>query len=175
MAKDYTGVRPLGVLTRHPADWFSDISFVAGWSEDNQPTGAGEIYTAFGMLNSDNQGRVLRIYGNTCSCQGGGGMGVFFVKGAIGSVVAQAQSIRPDFPPPLVTISSQHQQTAAGAPNPFNFGPQFGLVGSPGFDSGTAFSPFPLFIVPVGWSIVVTNFTSTFVAGIGWWFQMAPQ
>lgn len=175
MPKDFTGVRPLGVVTRHAADWFSDQLYTCAWLEEDPIVGSGEMFIAFGMLNNDNQGRVLRIYGGTAFAEGGGGMGIYFVHGTIGNQVAQAKSIRPDFDVPLVTMWSEHQQVALGALSPFNFGDPYGIMAAPGFDSGTETSPFPMFIVPVGWSIVASMFQSSQVGGMHWWFQMTPQ
>jgi hypothetical protein len=172
---DRNGRNPLGAVTRHPADWFSDYLYCAGHSALNQPSGSGEIYFAVSVLNEDQDGRVMRIYGATSMSEGGGGCGIYFVQGATGAPVSAAKSIRPDRPGPSVSVGYQFQQVALGSPNPFDFGEQFGEIASDGFDSATIVSPFPLFIVPQGYSIVATNPSSSFLNGFFWWFQMAAQ
>ncbi len=175
MPKDFTGVRPLGVVTKHPADWFSDSLYVASFYEDIAFVGSGLLWHQFGLLNQDQGGNVLRVYGNTTFTEGGGGFQASFSNGSIGAKVGNALSIRPDFPTPNVSIWAQHVQTALGTVNPFLSTTPFGLLAAPGFDSGTFLSPFAMFIVPVGWSLVVTNPQSSSVAGVGWWFQLTPQ
>jgi hypothetical protein len=170
---DPTGAKPLGVVTRHPADWFSDEFYTGAWLEEDAIVGPGEMFIAIGMFNGDSNGRVLRIYGGTAFAEGGGGMGIYFVHGTIGSQVANAKSVRPDRPTPSVSMWSEHQQVALGGLSPFNFGDPFGIMAAPGFDSGTVVSQFPMFIVPVGWSIVASMFQSSQVGGMHWWFQLA--
>jgi len=63
MPKDFTGVRPLGVVTKHPADWFSDSLYVASFFEDIAFVGSGLLWHQFGLLNQDQGGNVLRVYG----------------------------------------------------------------------------------------------------------------
>ena len=175
MPKDFTGVRPLGVVTRHPADWFSDSLYVAGWQELDQPSGSGEIYFAVALFNNDQGGNVLRVYGANSLSEGGGGCNMYFVHGTTGTLKQTARPIRPDFPIPNVSVYYQFQQVSTGSPNPFAFGDLYGNVSSSGFDSQLTVSPFPLFIVPVGWSLVATNPSSSFLNGFFWWFQLTPQ
>jgi hypothetical protein len=172
---DRSGRKPLGTVTRHPADWFSDYLYTAGHAEINQPSGSGEIYFAVSFLNSDQSGLAMRVYGATVMQEGGGGLLAFFVSGATGAPVGNAKSIRPDRPAPSVEVGYQFQQVALGVNNPFNFGEQFGALASDGFDSATILSPFPLFIVPQGYSLVLTNPSSSFNNGAFIWFQMAAQ
>jgi hypothetical protein len=127
------------------------------------------------LFNQDQGGNVLRVYGNTTFSEGGGGFQAAFVRGTIGAQVASATGIRPDQTTPAVSVWARHMQTALGTVNPFLSNLPFALLAAPGFDSGTTFSPFPMFIVPVGYSLVVTNPQSSGVAGVGWWFQLTPQ
>lgn len=173
MPKDQTGSQPLGVVTRHPADWFSNSLFTAGWQELDQPVGPGEIFFAVAIFNRSQSGQVLRIYGATCLSEGGGGCAIYFVNGTTGTLKQGGTPIRPDGATPPVDVYYQFQQVPAGNPNPFNFGLQYGAIGASGFDSQTVLSPFPLFIVPPGWSLVATNTSSSFADGFFWWFQLA--
>jgi len=173
MPKDATGAQPLGVVVRHAADWFSDSLYMATFYEDIAFVGSGLLWHQFGLFNQGQSGQVLRVYGNTTFSEGGGGFQASFSSGSIGVQVGDATGIRPDQPVPRASIWATHQQTALGTVNPFLSTRPFGLLAAPGFDSGTTFSPFPMFIVPAGYSLVVTNPQSSSVAGVGWWFQLA--
>jgi hypothetical protein len=170
---DPTGAKPLGVVVRHPADWFSDESCSASWFEEDLIVGPGQMWIAIGFFNQDSNGRVMRVYGHSAFSEGGGGMGLFWVNGTIGSQVNTARNVRPDRGAPGVSVWAEHQQTPLGPLNPFSFGQQVGFFAAPGFDSGTVFSPFPFFIVPPGWSLVGTTPQSSTVAAMALWFQMA--
>jgi len=173
MPKDATGSQPLGVVTRHPADWFSDSLYSATFYEDIAFVGSGLLWHQFGLFNQNNNGRVLRIYGNTTFSEGGGGFQASFSSGSVGVQVGNATGIRPDQSAPSVSVWADHVQTALGTVHPFLSALPFGLLAAPGFDSGTTFSPFPMFIIPQGYSLVVTNPQSSSVAGVCWWFQLA--
>ena len=173
MPKDQAGARPLGVVSRHPADWFSEQFYTVGWFEEDPIVGAGEMWIAFSVFNHDSNGRVMRVYGATAVSDGGGGLGCTYVSGATGSQRDTAKNIRPDYGAPNVTISSQNQQTAIGAPNPFPITSVFGILGAPGFDSNTFVSPFPLFIIPVGYSLFASTNQSSEIGGLHLWFQLS--
>jgi hypothetical protein len=175
MPKDFTGVRPLGVLTRHPADWFSDSLYTISFTKTVLFSGAGNQYMAFAVFNNDNIGRVMKVYGYSATCDGGGGLATRFAPARLFTPVNTATSIRPDLPAPTVTISFDSQVVPPGGLTPYDTGQQCGLLGTFGFDSGTAFAPFPLFIIPTGWSLVGFTSDSCQIAAMCLWFQMAPQ
>ena len=172
---DRYGRKPIGTLTRHPADFYSGYLYTAGHAELDQPVGPGEIYFAVGLFNADQDGRVMKVYGATSLSEGGGGCQIFMPLGAMGVAIDVARSIRPDRAGPNVEVSYQFTQVPNGNPNPFNFGAQFGVISASGFDSNTVLSPFPLFIVPQGYSLIATNPSSSFANGFFAWFQMAAQ
>lgn len=172
---DQTGVIPSGTLTRHPADWFSDNLYTAGYSVPAFPVGAFINFTAVGLYNQDVQGRVCKIYGMSIEDDGGESTQMYFVHGTIGALVGPALSIRPDYPSPNVYVYQETITVAEGTDTPFTFPPQYGLIGSSGYDGGTYLSPFPLFIIPVGWSLVGANRGGSDLVGVWFWFQLANK
>lgn len=116
---DRTGRVPKGTLTRHPADWFSDYLYTAGFQKYVNTAGPGEGYAAIALYNDTQDGRVLRIYGITAEFDGGGGGAVFFVKGTIGAEQDGATSIRPDRTAPAGVIYEEDSFVALGTPNPY--------------------------------------------------------
>jgi hypothetical protein len=173
---DRTGRRPLGTLTRHPADWFSDYSYTGGYQLIDNPTPGNFNYLAVGLYNNDSSGRVIKVYGISVCAENGSGMGIYFVNGVIGSLVGPVKSIRPDRAAPTGQIYQENTSVGFPIPNfPYNFGDQFGFIGTSGFDSFSIVSPFPLFIVPQGYSLVAANTVQGVHVGAFFWFQVADQ
>lgn len=172
---DRTGRRPLGTLTRHPADWFSDFFYSLGQQTTGSAPPGDNQWTAFGFYNNDDTGRVMKVYGVSVGNNGGGGMGFFFQAGTIGAFVSNATAIRPDRAAPTGQVYSETQFLPFIDPSPFSFGTQFGLIGTSGFDGNTVVSPFPLFIIPAGFSLIATPVDGGGNQACFIWYQLAAQ
>jgi hypothetical protein len=173
---DRTGRRPLGTLTRHPADWFSDYSYVGGFQIRAFPPPGTQDFLAVGLYNDDSAGRVLKVYGISVEADAGEGVMMFFVFGTIGALVGPALSIRPDRAAPTGKIYQVTTNVPGGPqPFPYDFGPQYDVVSTSGFDGNTILSPFPLFIVPQGYSLVAANLVDCSFPGFFFRFQVAAQ
>src|ERR1700692_269190 len=170
MPKDPYGTRPTGVVTRHPADWFSDSLYIISFTKTVLFGGIGNQYMAFGVFNGATAGTVLKFYGYSATCDGGGGLATRWVNGQIFTPANTATSIRPDRGAPNVTISFDSQVVAPGGLTPYDVGQQAGLLATNGFDSQTVFSPFPLFIIPNGYSLVGFTSDSCQIAAMCLWF-----
>src|ERR1700722_4485510 len=105
MAKDYTGVRPLGIVTRHPADWFDDLLYTGGYVQPFISPLVSPRYVAVGLANDDDQGRVAKVYGVTVQSDAGESYGLFFSKDKSGAPIGAANPIRPDNPAVNIEVS----------------------------------------------------------------------
>lgn len=182
MPSDPSGVQPPGVLVRLAPDFFDDsIAVGAGFTFDS--TAFNTDYYTISLFNNGNQGQVFKVYAITSLTVSGGGAGVFFVKGTVGSLFAPCASIRPDFQAPFGQIYTQSliQSSPAVGQNPLITAPLIGFIGDSA-DSFTNISPFPLFIVPAGYSLVTANMSvgtnaggSDLRGGTGFWYQVANE
>lgn len=172
---DRTGRKPKGTMVRPAPDWFSDYFYVGGMRNVYNPASVNN-YVTVALLNNDQQGRVLKVYGVTMSCDGGEGFDFWFIKGTIGAQVAGPYNIRPDYPAPPAQTWFQTQAAApANAPNPFLPANTIASLMSDGFDGSNIFSPFPLFIVPQGYSLVGSNDVGGAAVGCFFWFQISDN
>jgi len=176
MPSDPSGVSPKGTLIRPPADFFDDhlavgsffLQFTGGPNNSN--------FCTVALFNNANTGVVFKVYGISAVNDGGSGMGAFWFYGPLGALYAPCQPIRPDLGAPFGQIWQQTTlANVPAAPNPYFTPPYVNLIGVSGFDSNTILSPFPLFIVPVGWSLVLTNVTASADLGAGFWYQQANE
>lgn len=170
---DRSGQKPKGTMVRHAPDWFSDNLACAGFQFIETAPLPTNTWWSIALLNNDQTGRVYRVYGITVSSEGGGGCAFFFQQGAPGAQVAVAKPLRPDYAPPTGAIFKQEVTGSALKTNPFDTGPDFCEIGAGGFDSGTTISPFPLAIIPGGYSLVGVNLGSSTPGGIFFWYQLA--
>ena len=175
MPTDLFGVRPLGSLSRHPADWFSDYCYVGGYNQPQIEPPLGTFYVAVSLFNNDDQGRVAKVYGMSVEADTGEGVYQFFAKSPPGSRVGAARSIRPDFPDSQVSIYQSTTAFVSPNLNPYLPANPSGLIATSGYDGWTVMSPFPLFIIPVGWALVSTNLIDSGPTGTYFWFQMASR
>lgn len=175
MPSDPSGVSPKGVLTRPAPDFFDDNMGIGAWSYlTTLPTTF--TYVAVSLFNNDNQGRVLKVYGITAEADGGAGMQASWFKGSFGTLVGPCSSIRPDLgAPPGLIYKDVLIVPAEFSPNTMPLNPAVGIIGISGFDSNTVLSPFPIFIIPVGWSLVLVNLETSSQGGAGFWYLVANE
>jgi hypothetical protein len=172
---DPSGAQPKGTLVRNAPDWFDDnlgmgtyiLPFVI-------PTTFN--YVAVSLFNNANTGVALKVYAVSVDEDGGGGFAASWMKGPFGTLVGACSPVRPDYPTPYGEIYQETVMVAAEAdPNPMLLNSPVAFIGSSGFDSNTVVSPFPLFIVPVGWSLVLCNIDTSNNAGVAFWYQVANE
>lgn len=175
MPSDPTGVRPAGVLTRAAPDFFDDNLAVCAFEfqEISPPTGLH--FQRYALFNNATTGVLFKVYAITVENDGGGGMVLFWNHGPLGTFAQNAAALRPDLPMPFGQMYSDQTDVAAGNPNPYITQPIVGQIGAGGFDSATVVSPFPLFIIPAGWSLVGTNPGSAIESGMTVWYQLANE
>jgi hypothetical protein len=172
---DPSGKYPLGVLTRSAPDWFDDNLGVGG-ARLAFPQPAGSNYFAVSLVNNDNQGRVLKVYGIYTSSEGGEGVGFWFSQVPLGTQQAGPFALRPDRAKPTGQIFyTQSLANPNNTPNPFQPAVIISAIGSSGFDSDTVFSPFPIFIVPQGFALIASNLQTTFNGGCFFWYQVCNE
>lgn len=176
MPSDPSGANPKGVLTRPAPDFFDDHLASGAFFVSEPVPGDDFNYCTVALFNNANSGVVFKVYAVTAINDGGSGMGLFWVHGTLGALVQNCQPIRPDVGSPYGQI---YQQTASSNvstfPNPFFSTPPATIFAANGFDSATHLAQFPLFIVPVGWSAVLSNLTASIDLGAAFWYQVANE
>lgn len=175
MPSDPYGLHPLGTLIRSAPDFFDDNVGSGGFYFPGINVGSPRNYITVGLFNNDTQGRVLKVYGISVAADGGAGFGFFFASGPFGPFSSACQPLSPVRPGVPGLIFAQQMTGAANRVNDFYTGPFVNIIGSSGFDSNTALSPFPLFIVPANWSLVGTNIVESFNAACYFWYQLANE
>lgn len=175
MPSDQSGVTPKGTLVRAAADWFDDNLGTGGFYEQNFSPNLDNYFTV-ALFNNANTGVVFKVYGISAYNDGGTGWGAFWQNGAVGTLKSGCQPLRPDYPTPYGQIYEQEMLgNNPDAPFPWSLGPIAGAIGCGGFDSNTVVSPFPLFIVPVGWSLVMANLESASNCMCTFWYQVCNE
>jgi hypothetical protein len=170
---DPSGRFPLGVLTRHPADWFDEECATGGYSIEFGPP-AGNNYVLVSLFNNSTGGQVLKIYGMTAISDGGAGCVAWADAGSpSGLFVGACTNIRPDYAAPAGLIYQNTITQHDPLPNPFTYPASAPVLGGSGFDSFTYLSPFPLFIIPAGYSLHVLNVYAAGIVGGSFWYQVA--
>ncbi|HVI10973.1 MAG TPA: hypothetical protein VND65_21995 [Candidatus Binatia bacterium] len=175
MPSDASGRHPSGVLVRPAPDFFDDNLATGGfWLQGFAPV--QPHYATIALYNNDTLSRSLKVYGISVQSEGGSGMAFYFVQGPLGAFYVNCQNINSQLQTPPGQIYQQHQNTVAGTLNPYNpAGPWLNIIGSNGFDSNTVFSPFPMFIVSPGYSLVATNLIFSDDVGCFFWYQVANE
>jgi hypothetical protein len=170
---DPSGRFPIGLLARQAPDWFSD-SLATGGYEFGQGDNTTNAYVQISLFNDATDGSLLRLYGLTAGNDTGFGMVMYPLFGTPnGTFVAKCRSVRFDGGSPPGQIWQQAIPSAFPSPNPDPPPAQSTWLGTPGFDSETWFSPFPIAIIPPGWSLVVANPATTTVVLAAFWYQVA--
>jgi hypothetical protein len=176
MPSDPSGTHPGGVLVRPAADFFDDNMGLAMVQQVNLsfPPGDSAFYQV-GLFNNAIAGLAFKVYGISVTEDGGGGFLCAFVKAQVGATPGVVSGIRPDISGPFGLIGFDVTIQHVPSLSPFVDGTEFGLIGSSGFDSNTVLSPFPMFVIPVGWSLVLRNPEPTFAMGASFWYQQANE
>lgn len=175
MPSDPAGMQPPGVLIRPAPDFFDDSMCYGGAARHD--LGPGDSYFSISLFNDGAaQGRLLKVYGLTTGNDLAGSQLVYPIQGTpLGTLVGACQPNRVD----AATIAGQiwvkqdHGVAPFPNPNPLPAVPM--VIGNFGFGGGTIFSTFPMFILPVGWSLVTVNTQDTSVVFAGFWFQVANE
>ncbi len=169
---DPSGRYPIGVLTRPAPDWFDDKLGCGGYTMQNSNSSGWVNYVAVSLYNNANDGSMLKVYGIAAGTSIGTTSSVFSIYGTLGTFVENCSSIRPDVAPPFGQIyQATTVELTVGDPNPYIYPPLLGLIGL-GFGGSNLLSPFPLFIVPVGYSLIVVNNFSADQIGASFWYQV---
>jgi hypothetical protein len=177
---DPAGKYPLGILARPAPDWFDDQLGVGKGSIF--ATGANQsIWFSVSLFNNAGSGQVLKVYGLSTVNVGIGGLDCFFASGPYGTFYTGCSANRPDVGAPYGQIYTQSQEVGVSSGNPYLLQPAIATLGTSG-ESFTYFAPFPIFIVPVGYSLVVCNVYGAnniagalYAGGAGFWYQVANQ
>jgi hypothetical protein len=175
MPSDPSGVSPKGVLTRPAPDFFDDHMAFGGLQQ--QPFAANQTFFLTSLVNNATSGIVFKVYGITVCNNGGGGSFAAWVDalGVPGSLVGACQNIRADQGAPYGQIWNEAVNQVGNLPNPFTLPDTFAVIGTGGFDSMTYFSPFPMFIIPVGNALHVTNLFGGGLLTASFWYQQANE
>jgi len=176
MPSDPSGVSPKGVLTRTPPDFFDDHLATGGANYITDPP-VGNTYASISLFNNASSGILFKVYGITVGNDNLGTAFAYFLQGApLGSFVQPCVNIRGDQGAPYGQIFKRID--TLGTPTalyPLPIPNGFSLLGAPDAGSHTIISPFPLFIIPVGYSLVIANEQSASSVWAAFWYQQANE
>jgi hypothetical protein len=175
MPSDPSGRHPLGVLIRPAPDWFDDHVGVGGFWVQGSFSPLQPHWLAVGLYNNASTGVLFKVYGITVAAEGGSGAGLYFVYGTFGTLVGQCSSLNPGTGNPHGLIYQNTQTALPNTVNPFFAAPPTMLIGSSGFDSATYFSPFPIAVIPAGYSLIATNMIFSDDVGFYFWYQESVE
>lgn len=171
-----SGLKPKGALSRIAPDFFADYMATGGyWIE---PVGGPHGYfVTISLFNDSKIGEALKVYGITSGDDVGLGTFMYSTFGTpLGALIGQCRNIRFDMPPPVGQIWALQDNAPAinsPYPNPLPVNPT--VLGEPGFSSATLFSPFPIAIVPAGYSLVIANAQSCSTIYAAFWYQVVGK
>jgi len=176
MPSDPSGHNPQGVLVRSAPDFFDDNLCVGGtWFQFGViPT---RSFCSTSLYNNDTLGRVLKVYGVTALVDNGQAALLYPNSGApLGALVGNCLPVRFDLGiPPGLIYSKLDSVPLSNSPNPNNPPTNAQLIGG-SFGGGISyFSPFPIAIIPRGWSLVVVNMGADDTGGASFWYQVANE
>lgn len=177
MASDPTGVHPSGVLVRNAPDFFDDQLGSGGYFAAVASTPGHDTYFRLSLYNNATDGRALKVYGITAQDNAGGGSYLYQAYGPNpDTLVGPCVNIRGDLGQPWGVIYQQLTLVLSGAGSPFTRPAAAVVLGESGFDAFTTISPFPLQIVPRGFSLFMeqTQHDGGQYGG-GFWFQMSNE
>jgi hypothetical protein len=175
MPSDPSGVSPRGVLVKPSADFFDDHLAYGGYSITIGGP-AGNNFLQVSLLNNAISGVVLKVYGISAGSDAGNGMQAWVdMVSPLGTFVGACQNIRADQGAPYGAIYQDLINQVNPLPNPFTVPAVTALIGSSGFDTMSYFSPFPLFIIPVGYALHVVNPSGAGAIGASFWYQQANE
>ncbi len=149
---------PKGIYSRNTPDWFIDS---LAWGGGEASFGSGENFV--GLNNNDNAGRILYVYGLTASTTSVDGMHVENSNYQTIYPIANCVSAQPTSgaPPGQIVFGEITVPPTTG--NFFNTlasaAPQLQM-----------FADWPLFIVPVGYTLLVAGVTDACDVSAAFWY-----
>jgi hypothetical protein len=176
MPSDPAGTHPSGVLVRPAPDFFDDHLCQGGFIYSTDPI-TNLNWVSISLFNDANSGVALKVYGLTYGDDSGFGTIAYYRQGPpLGSFVSEGINVRADLGGPYGQIWQRldiapHTFAIYNLPLP----PTVVNLGNPGFNANTILSPFPLFIIPVGWSLVIANRLPTGIVQASFWYQQANE
>lgn len=175
MPSDPSGMQPPGTLVRPAPDFFDDSMSTGGAQYLTDPP-VGNVYASISLFNNAMSGLLFKVYGITYGNDSTGGAFAYCRYGPpLGSLVGPCTSIRADAGTQNGQIWMRTDMVAFNALYPLPLPIGFSMLGAPGSGSNTILSPFPLFILPVGYSLVIANSDSGSQATVAFWYQQANE
>jgi hypothetical protein len=176
MPSDPAGAQPTGVLVRPAPDFFDDhLCYGGAMFQTNPPSGLN--YASISLFNNATSGILLKVYGVSLGNDDQGSGFAYALQGApLGTLQGACTNVRFDQGAPYGQIYML--DSVVGAiddlyPLPLPAAPM--VLGAPDAGGAAIISPFPLFIVPVGWSLVIANITTCSTIYAGFWYQQANE
>lgn len=162
-------------MVRAAPDWFSDNLYSCLFYTNDHGTGTGTIWQAGSFFNNDNRGRVAKVYGVYCFAEGGGGAFADIVEGSAGNAYQTARNVRGDQGAGTVQSFTQPTVLNTNPLNPYATGNEYLAFPAPGFDSSLTVSPFPLAVIPAGFSLALISPSGTVQFGVAIYYLPANK
>lgn len=176
MPSDPAGRSPAGVLTRPAPDWYDDFLGTGGVFVSGLIAPGMESWQRVSLYNNATDGRCLKVYAISTVLDAEGCALCYFASGQpTDPLVGFCTSVRADLPAPWGALYFINTLTAAAAPNPYNPPATASWLGTPFTASNSYISPFPLFVIPAGYALLVVGQQPGGVFGASFWFQMAVE
>ncbi len=159
--------RPKGTYVRPTPDWFTDVlAYAGGFYPD--PGGAFQSFSTFSLFNNDNQGRFLQLYFMSAFWNGASIIFGDLFKGSFGTLARNGASVDPLQPSPPGQVFLKSTVVVGSPSNPDITAPTF-FFGLGFASAGIGFGA-PLAIIPVGWSLRLSNDFVSAESGLTFWY-----
>ena len=161
--------RPKGVYSRSTPDWFSDQMCFGAGDKQNDPLVANGVFYRVSLFNNDPLGKRFYVYQLNLASDDATFYFASLHSGTLGSFFASCSNIDPSRAAPSGQIFIASGPSYADPPWPPDPTDSFTTFPASGA-SAQATASGPLFIVPNGYSLVVSSNTSVNQIAIGFYF-----
>ena len=176
MPSDPSGVSPKGVLIRPAPDFFDDHMCYGGAIYQTDPP-VGNTYASISLFNNANSGVLFKVYGISLGNDDTGSAFAYSRQGPpLGVLQGACRNVRFDLGMAYGQIFMRTDTVGSvTALYPLPLPAAVMNLGAPDAGGAAILSPFPLFIIPVGYSLVIAILDSGGSVYAGFWFQLENE
>ena len=176
MPSDPSGRFPPGILARPAPDWFDDSVATGGVFVSGILAPGQQSWQRASLFNNATDGRSLKVYGISTVLDGEGCALAYGVQGKpTDPLIGNCTPTRLDQAMPWGQLYFINTVQNTGLPNPYNPPATAAFLGTPFTASVTIFSPFPIFVIPSGYALLITGQQPGGVFGAAFWFHQAVE
>lgn len=161
--------KPRGTYVRSTGDWFYQDMATAGAMINTPNTFPPYHYPIYCLFNNDQQGRYLHVLGMAITDDGLGRAYWDIGSGSTGTLAQSGNPVKFDQGQQsgqvFTSTATNASQTAQVLPNI-----RGGLADY--FGTGPYFPNFPMWVIPVGMSLLISNFDGNLQTSVNFWWVM---